>query len=80
MLSLAGVPVYAVDFNTDVLMPQTDRILIFPGSPGPAILSRTVSDGNKGEWSGYFTIGIQIAFLEPPFSDSDNEKPLPDPA
>lgn len=32
LLSLAGAPAYAVDFNTDVL-DAADRILIFPGSP-----------------------------------------------
>lgn len=38
MLSLAGVPVYAVDFNTDVLDAADRQNIDFPGSPGPAIL------------------------------------------
>ncbi len=68
MLSLAGVPVYAVDFNTDVLDAADRQNIDFPSSPGPAILCP-----DSIRWkSGLMTEDIspsafQIAFLEPPF-------------
>lgn len=61
-------------------MPQTDRILIFPGSPGPAyIMPGQYQMEIRVNGQDISPSAFQIAFLEPPFSDSDNEKPLPEP-
>ncbi len=80
MLSLAGVPVYAVDFNTDVLDAADRQNIDFSRfsragyiMPGQYQMEIRVNDRDISPSA------FQIAFLEPPFSDSDNEKPLPEP-
>lgn len=80
MLSLAGVPVYAVDFNTDVLDAADRQNIDFSRfsragyiMPGQYQMEIRVNDQDISPSA------FQIAFLEPPFSDSDNEKPLPQP-
>ncbi|HFG3511664.1 TPA: fimbria/pilus outer membrane usher protein [Escherichia coli] len=78
MLSLAGVPVYAVDFNTDVL-DAADRQNIdlsrFSQAgyimPGQYQMEIMVND------QGISLSTFPVTVLEPPFSGSDKEKTLP---
>ena len=60
-------------------MPQTDRILIFPVLPGRLYYAGQYQMEIRVNGQDISPSAFQIAFLEPPFSDSDNEKPLPEP-
>ncbi len=80
MLSLAGVPVYAVDFNTDVLDAADRQNIDFSRfSRAGYIMPGQYQMEIRVNGQDISPSAFQIAFLEPPFSDSDNEKPLPEP-
>ncbi|EHP1067619.1 fimbria/pilus outer membrane usher protein [Escherichia coli] len=78
LLSLAGVPAYAVDFNTDVL-DAADRQNIdlsrFSQAgyimPGQYQMEIMVND------QGISPSAFPVTFLEPPVSGQDGKKPLP---
>lgn len=78
LLSLAGVPAYAVDFNTDVL-DAADRQNIdlsrFSQAgyimPGQYQMEIMVND------QGISPSAFPVTFLEPPASGADGKKPLP---
>ncbi len=80
MLSLAGVPVYAVDFNTDVLDAADRQNIDFSRfSRAGYIMPGQYQMEIRVNGQDISPSAFQITFLEPPFSDSDNEKPLPEP-
>ncbi|ECW0470414.1 TPA: fimbria/pilus outer membrane usher protein [Salmonella enterica subsp. enterica serovar Mississippi] len=78
MLSLAGVPVYAVDFNTDVL-DAADRQNIDisrfsqAGYIMPGLYQMEIMVNDQGISPSAFP----VTFLEPPLSSTDGNKPLP---
>ncbi len=78
LLSLVGVPVYATDFNTDVLDAADRQNIDFSRfsqagyiMPGQYQMEIRVNDQDISPSA------FQITFLEPPFSASDKEKQLP---
>lgn len=80
MLSLAGAPAYAVDFNTDVLDAEDrQNIDISRFSRAGYIMPGQYQMEIKVNDQSISPSAFQITFLEPPYSDSDNEKPLPQP-
>ncbi|HFL7628812.1 TPA: fimbria/pilus outer membrane usher protein, partial [Escherichia coli] len=80
MLALSGIPVYAVDFNTDVLDAEDrQNIDISRFSRAGYIMPGQYQMEIKVNDQSISPSAFQITFLEPPYSDSDNEKPLPQP-
>ncbi len=78
LLSLVGVPVCATDFNTDVLDAADRQNIDFSRfsqagyiMPGQYQMEIRVNDQDISPSA------FQITFLDPPFSASDKEKPLP---
>ncbi|WP_423270944.1 FimD/PapC N-terminal domain-containing protein, partial [Escherichia coli] len=75
-----GVPVYAVDFNTDVLDAADRQNIDFSRfSRAGYIMPGQYQMEIRVNGQDISPSAFQITFLEPPFSDSDNEKPLPEP-
>ncbi|EGH4617406.1 fimbria/pilus outer membrane usher protein [Escherichia coli] len=78
MLSLAGAPAYAVDFNTDVLDAADRQNIDFSRfsqagyiMPGQYQMEIMVND------QGISPSAFPVTFLEPPVSGQDGKKPLP---
>ncbi|CAD5790412.1 fimbria/pilus outer membrane usher protein [Escherichia coli] len=78
LLSLAGTPVYAVDFNTDVLDAADRQNIDFSRFsqagyilPGQYQMEIMVND------LGISPSAFPVTFLEPPVSGQDGKKPLP---
>ncbi|EJH1737631.1 fimbria/pilus outer membrane usher protein [Escherichia coli] len=78
LLSLAGAPVYAVDFNTDVLDAADRQNIDFSRfsqagyiMPGQYQMEIIVND------QGISPSAFPVMFLEPPVSCADGKKPLP---
>ncbi|EFC9511936.1 PapC/FimD family outer membrane usher protein [Escherichia coli] len=78
LLSLAGAPVYAVDFNTDVLDAADRQNIDFSRfsqagyiMPGQYQMEIMVND------QGISPSAFPVTFLEPPVSGQDGKKPLP---
>ncbi|HGX0390551.1 TPA: fimbria/pilus outer membrane usher protein, partial [Escherichia coli] len=78
LLSLAGAPAYAVDFNTDVLDAADRQNIDFSRfsqagyiMPGQYQMEIMVND------QGISPSAFPVAFLEPPVSGQDGKKPLP---
>ncbi|CAD5731087.1 fimbria/pilus outer membrane usher protein [Escherichia coli] len=78
MLSLAGTPAYAVDFNTDVLDAADRQNIDFSRfsqagyiMPGQYQMEIMVND------QGISPSAFPVTFLEPPVSGQDGKKPLP---
>ncbi|EGH1375227.1 PapC/FimD family outer membrane usher protein, partial [Escherichia coli] len=78
LLSLAGAPAYAVDFNTDVLDAADRQNIDFSRfsqagyiMPGQYQMEIMVND------QGISPSAFPVTFLEPPVSDQDGKKPLP---
>ena len=78
MLSLAGAPAYAVDFNTDVLDAADRQNIDFSRFsqagyilPGQYQMEIMVND------QGISPSAFPVTFLEPPVSGQDGKKPLP---
>ncbi|HBE6106714.1 TPA: fimbria/pilus outer membrane usher protein [Escherichia coli] len=80
LLSLAGAPVYAIDFNTDILDAEDRQNIdlsrfsragyIMPGQYQMEIMVNDQSISPSA---------FPVIFLEPPASTSGEEKPLPEP-
>ncbi|MBS5694549.1 MAG: FimD/PapC N-terminal domain-containing protein, partial [Bifidobacterium dentium] len=78
LLSLAGAPAYAVDFNTDVLDAADRQNIDFSRfsqagyiMPGQYQMEIMVND------QGISPSAFPVTFLEPPVSGQDGKKPLP---
>ncbi|EGO4438799.1 fimbria/pilus outer membrane usher protein [Escherichia coli] len=78
LLSLAGAPAYAVDFNTDVLDAADRQNIDFSRFsqagyilPGQYQMEIMVND------QGISPSAFPVTFLEPPVSGQDGKKPLP---
>lgn len=78
LLSLAGAPAYAVDFNTDVLDAVDRQNIDFSRfsqagyiMPGQYQMEIMVND------QGISPSAFPVTFLEPPVSGQDGKKPLP---
>ncbi|HAO9088964.1 TPA: fimbria/pilus outer membrane usher protein [Escherichia coli] len=78
LLSLTGAPVYAVDFNTDVLDAADRQNIDFSRfsqagyiMPGQYQMEIMVND------QGISSSAFPVTFLEPPVSGQDGKKPLP---
>ncbi|EOU2287933.1 fimbria/pilus outer membrane usher protein [Escherichia coli] len=78
MLSLAGAPAYAVDFNTDVLdAADRQNIDLSRFSQAGYIMPGQYQMGIMVNDQGISPSAFSVTFLEPPASGADGKKPLP---
>ncbi|ELO4939469.1 fimbria/pilus outer membrane usher protein, partial [Escherichia coli] len=78
LLSLAGVPAYAVDFNTDVLdAADRQNIDLSRFSQAGYIMPGQYQMGIMVNDQGISPSAFSVTFLEPPASGADGKKPLP---
>lgn len=78
MLSLTGAPVYAVDFNTDVLDAADRQNIDFSRfSQAGYIMPGQYQMGIMVNDQGISPSAFPVMFLEPPVSGTDGKKPLP---
>ena len=80
VLDFAGIPAYAVDFNTDVL-DATDRqnIDFSRFSQAGYVMPGQYQMEIKVNSQNISPSDFQVMFIEPPSSDIEREKPLPQP-
>lgn len=78
LLSLAGVPAYAVDFNTDVLdAADRQNIDLSRFSQAGYIMPGQYQMEIRVNEQGISPSAFPVTFLEPPVSGTDGKKPLP---